>query len=116
MNIIRTPIAAASITAIVAIQMFLLSESTLAADLVGKTSATFNWTAATGPVFQYAVFVDRNETGFPATPEQLVSSTSVTLTGSYGDALVVRVAARDDVGNQGREEYQAGQTDEPPYE
>ncbi len=93
--------AAARITAIVAVQMFFLAASALSVDLVGKTDATLNWTAATGPVFEYAVFVNRNGGGFPATPEQVVSSTSVTLTGAYGDTLVVRVAARDDVGNQG---------------
>jgi len=97
----RPPIAAVGITALVALQMILLSNFALATDLVGKTSATFNWTAASGPVVEYAVFVDRNGTGFPGAPEKIVSSTSVALTGSYGNSLVVRVAARDAAGNQG---------------
>jgi hypothetical protein len=101
MNNPHARITTSVITTILTLQMFFVASLALAEDLVGKTDATFNWTAASGPVFEYAVFVDRNGTGFPGTPEQIVNSTSVNLSGEYEDTLTVRVAARDEAGNQG---------------
>jgi hypothetical protein len=101
MTKIHAPITTMGIATLLAFQIFFIASLAGAADLVGKTDVTFEWTAASGPVFEYAVFVDRNGGGFPGTPEQIVSATSVNLTGAYGDSLVVRVAARDDIGNQG---------------
>ena len=72
----------------------------LAAD-VYDTSATLQWTAATGPVASYAVFVNRNGQGFPTAPEQVVTGTQVTLQAAFGDSVAVRVAARDSGGLQG---------------
>ena len=63
--------------------------------IVGTTSATFTWTAAPGPVTGYAVFVNRNGTGYPATPNQQVTASQATVSGSYGDTIVIKVAAYD---------------------
>jgi predicted secreted protein len=101
MNTARRAVVTTAIAAIAISQMFFIASSALAKDLVGKTDVTFEWTAATGPVFEYAVFVDRNGAGYPGSPEQIVTSTKVDLSGAYGDSLMVRVAARDDLGNQG---------------
>jgi len=59
------------------------------------TSANLAWTAASGPVAGYAVFVNRNGAGFPATPDQLVTAPQATVSGSLGDTIVVAVAAYD---------------------
>lgn len=72
----------------------------LAADVYG-TSATLQWTAATGPVASYAVFIDRNGQGYPTAPNQIVTATQVTLQAAFGDTVVVRIAARDALGSQG---------------
>jgi hypothetical protein len=72
-----------------------------AIDLVGQTSARFRWTAATGPVASYAVYVARGGAAFPTTPSQTVTATEATVSGAYGDSIQIQVAARDDVGNQG---------------
>lgn len=72
-----------------------------AIDLVGQTSARFQWTAASGPVASYVVFVARNGAAFPTTPSQTVTGTEATVTGAYGDSILVQVAARDAVGTQG---------------
>lgn len=66
-----------------------------AVDLVGQTSARFQWSAASGPVAGYAVYVARNGGAFPTTPTQMVSSTQATVTGAYGDSVAIRVAAHD---------------------
>jgi Viral BACON domain len=63
-------------------------------DIIG-TSANFTWAAASGPVAGYAVFVNRNGTGFPAAPDQLVTASQATVSGSYGDTIVIAVAAYD---------------------
>jgi Viral BACON domain len=72
-----------------------------ALDLVGQTSARFVWTAATGPVANYVVYVARNGAAFPTLPTQTVSTTEATVTGAYGDSIQVQVAARDAVGTVG---------------
>ncbi len=59
------------------------------------TSANFTWTTASGAVAGYAVFVNRNGAGYPATPDQLVTSAGTTVSGSYGDTIVIKVAAYD---------------------
>lgn len=66
-----------------------------AIDVAGTTTARFDWTAASGPVASYAVFVSRNAGGFPAQPEQVVTGTSVTIQGTLNETIVVRVHARD---------------------
>jgi hypothetical protein len=63
-------------------------------DLVGQTSATLGWTAASGPVAGYSVFVSRNGS-VPANPEQRVTATAATISGAAGDSLVVWVQAYD---------------------
>jgi hypothetical protein len=57
--------------------------------------ANFTWTAASGPVAGYAVFVNRNGAGYPAVPDQLVTAPQATVSASYGDTVVVAVAAYD---------------------
>jgi hypothetical protein len=80
---------------------FALAAPAHAVDLVGKTSVRFAWTAATGPVASYAVFVSRNGAAFPTAPTQTVSATEATLTGAYGDTLQIQVAARNAAGDLG---------------
>lgn len=63
--------------------------------VVGATSANFAWTAATGPVAGYAVFVNRNGAGYPAAPTQLVTSPGALVSASYGDTVAIKVAAYD---------------------
>jgi hypothetical protein len=74
----------------------------LAVDVVG-TNAPIGWTAASGPVSSYGVFLSRNNGAFPATPNQFVSTPSVTVTGATGDTLLVKVAAYDASGTKGPE-------------
>jgi hypothetical protein len=78
-----------------------LASPARAIDLVGQTSARFRWTASTGPVASYAVYVARNGAAFPSTPSQIVTGTEATVTGAYGDSIQLQVAARDDIGRLG---------------
>ena len=73
----------------------LLGAPAHAVDIVGLTSGRFAWSAASGPVAGYAVFVNRNSAGYPAQPSQRVSSLDAVITGSYGDSFVLKVAAYD---------------------
>lgn len=68
-----------------------------ALELVGSTSATFRWGAASGPVSGYAVYVARDGAAFPALPEVFtgVAQTAATIAGVAGETVVVRVAAFD---------------------
>jgi hypothetical protein len=72
-----------------------------AVDLVGQTSAHFQWTAASGPVAAYALYVARNGGAFATSASQVVSTPEAYVSGSYGDTIQVRVAARDASGNEG---------------
>ena len=57
--------------------------------------AHFAWTAAAGPVAGYGVFVNRNGAGYPAVPDQLVTAPQAMISASYGDTIVIAVAAYD---------------------
>lgn len=81
--------------------IFAAAPASAVLDVAGATTARFDWTAAAGPVASYAVYVNRNSTGFPSQPEQVVSGTSVTLQGALNQTLVVRVHAKDAQGNLG---------------
>lgn len=71
-----------------------------ALDMFGSTTARLGWTAASGPVAGYSVFVSRN--GSLATaPEQQVANPSATVSAKLGDSLVVWVKAYDAAGNLG---------------
>jgi hypothetical protein len=72
-----------------------------ALDLMGQTSLQITWAAATGPVAGYHVFVARNGGAFPSTPTATVTGELATVSGAYGESVVVRVAATDAYGNQG---------------
>lgn len=69
--------------------------------VTGQLSATVEWTAASGPVAGYRVFVARNDT--PPALYAVVTETRVVLQGiqQYGDELQVTVAAFDVTGAQG---------------
>lgn len=71
-----------------------------AVDLAGKTSATLDWSPASGPVAGYQVFVQRNGAR-PSLPEQTVTTTRATVAGAIGDAIVVFVRGFDAAGNPG---------------
>lgn len=71
-----------------------------AVDLPGATSATLAWTAASGPVAGYSVYVSRNGAS-PAGPEQQVTSPRATVSGVLGESLVVWVEAFDASGAPG---------------
>lgn len=77
------------------ILILLLAASAAAQDTVQGNSATFTWTAASGPVAKYAVFVSRNNAGFTTNPEQTTSTNEATITGVDGERIEVQVAARD---------------------
>jgi len=67
--------------------------------LIDTTRASFSWAPASGPVHGYYVVVSRNSgpplvTGFSA-------DTSETVSGEYGDTIVVQVAAYDASGVAG---------------
>ncbi len=72
-----------------------------AIDLVGQTSAHFQWSAASGPVASYAVYVARNGGAFPTSASQVVTSTDAYVPGSTGDTIQICVSARDASGNEG---------------
>lgn len=71
-----------------------------AVDLPGATAATLGWSAASGPVAGYAVYVSRNGS-VPSGPEQRVASPRATVAGVPGDAIVVWVEAYDASGRTG---------------
>jgi len=71
------------------------------AELIGVTEAVFRWAPATGPVAGYYVIVSRN--GAPARVEALSGDTTESVTGVYGETIVVRVAAFDAQGATGPE-------------
>ncbi len=73
----------------------LLAAPAHAVDIIGLTSGRFAWSAASGPVAGYAVFVNRNGAGYPAQPDQRVTSLDAVITGSFGDSFVLKVAAYD---------------------
>jgi hypothetical protein len=65
-------------------------------DLVGVTQAKFSWSASSGPVAGYHVYVERNGGGFlphPTTPNKAPNDRVVVVTGNYGDVIRVQVAA-----------------------
>ena len=72
-----------------------------AVQVMDATSVQMQWDPATGPVDGYAVFVMRNGGAMSSTPETTVSGTSVNLSGSAGDVLVVHVAALSTDGEVG---------------
>jgi len=65
----------------------------------GATSATLSWDAASGPVEGYYVIVARN--GSVSTVYSFSNDTTETVTGEYGDTIVVQVAAYDASGLAG---------------
>ncbi len=69
-------------------------------DVTG-TSTKLGWTAATGAVASYGVFVSKNGAAFPASPNQVVTTPEATVTAATGDTLVVKVAAYDASGTKG---------------
>ncbi len=63
-----------------------------AVDLPGRTSAALQWSAASGPVAGYLVYVSRNGSD-PSYAEQAVTAPQATVSGGAGDTLVVWVRA-----------------------
>lgn len=70
-------------------------------ELIGVREATFRWAPATGPVAGYYVLVSRN--GAAERVEALSGDTTESVTGEYGETIVVRVAAFDAQGTSGPE-------------
>ena len=91
----------ASLKVCLALALWVAPTAARAIDLTGVTSAILTWTAASGPVAGYGVFIARNGAGFPSTPNFTIATTSATVTGSYGDSLMVRVAAYTSSGTYG---------------
>jgi hypothetical protein len=79
----------------------LLATDARAVDVVGQTTANLAWTAASGPVTGYGVYVAKNGAAFPSAPSFTVSGTAATVSGAYNDTVVVRVAAFDSTGSYG---------------
>ena len=69
-------------------------------DVTG-TSAKLGWTAAAGAVTSYGVFVSRNGSAFPVSPDQVVATPEATVIAAAGDTLIVKVAAYDANGTKG---------------
>lgn len=87
--------------AMILFALYLLGTLANADTTIQGTQATFEWTAASGPVAKYAVYVMRNNAGWPAVPNQIVLDTEATISGVDGERIEVRVAARDVDDNQG---------------
>lgn len=68
-------------------------------DLFGVTSATLEWSPASGPVSGYYVIVARN--GGPPALQGVASETRATVSSPYGESLTVQVAAFDAAGVAG---------------
>jgi hypothetical protein len=68
-------------------------------DLYGVTSATLEWSPASGPVTGYYVVVARN--GGTPSLQGVASQTRATVASSYGDVVTVQVAAFDTSGVAG---------------
>lgn len=68
-----------------------------AIDVIGTTTVNFEWTAASGPVSAYLVYVARNSDTFPTFPEAVTGASNrrVAIQGVYGERIRVRVAAVD---------------------
>jgi len=79
--------------------LLLAAPSARAVELNGNL-AGLTWTASSGPVTGYAVFVERNGAA-ASQAEQTVTDNTVSVAGSFGDVLVVRVAGLDAGGNPG---------------
>jgi hypothetical protein len=65
-------------------------------NLVGVTSAKFGWSAASGDVAGYRVYVERNGGGFvphPQTPTKPAGDRTVAVSGGFGDSVRIQVAA-----------------------
>jgi len=77
------------------------STNATAFDLVGVTEVTLSWTAATGPVQYYGVFVARNGAAPSELPEQFVPGNTATVSAAVGDVLTVQVAGYDAAGARG---------------
>jgi uncharacterized membrane protein len=95
----RTVAARAAIT--IATCLFAVSPPAAATDVVGQTSANLAWTAASGSVAGYGIYISRNGGAYPATPNATSAAPGTTVSGAYGDTLLVKVAAYDASGVYG---------------
>jgi uncharacterized membrane protein len=93
-------VAARSVLALV---VLLVAWATPAAatDVVGRTSANLAWSPASGAVAGYGIFVSRNGGAYSATPDATSATPGTTVSGVYGDTLLVKVAAYDASGVYG---------------
>ena len=67
------------------------STASRAVDIVGSNQVTLGWSAASGPVSGYYVIVSRNAA--PTQVEGVTIQPQRTVSGAYGDSIVVQVAA-----------------------
>jgi hypothetical protein len=72
-----------------------------AIELAGVTEFTFQWSAASGNIDWYGVYVARNGEARPLDPSQVVPENDVVISGEAGDSLRVWVAAFDQDGFRG---------------
>jgi hypothetical protein len=78
--------------------------SAQARDLVGLTQARFTWTAASGPVAGYRVYVERNWSSWAPHPTAFAlpaGARSVVVSGNLNETYRVQVAAIDGDGREG---------------
>jgi hypothetical protein len=87
--------------AVVALGISLASASGHAQNVVGSTTANLTWTAASGPVSGYGVFIARNGAPYPASATLITIGTTAQVTGAYGDSFTAKVAAFDASGTYG---------------
>ncbi|HTF34174.1 MAG TPA: VCBS repeat-containing protein [Myxococcota bacterium] len=91
----------ATLRALIALAISLACGAASAVNVVGSTTANLSWTAASGPVAGYGVFIALNGAPYPASPNFTTTSTSGQVTGAYGDSFTVKVAAYTASGTYG---------------
>ena len=82
-----------------ALLCFGIATAVSAIEIVGSNQATLEWEAASGAVSGYYVIVSRDDQ--PAAVEGVTLSNSETISGTFGESLVIQVAAFGDDGVAG---------------
>ncbi|HTF35265.1 MAG TPA: FG-GAP-like repeat-containing protein [Myxococcota bacterium] len=91
----------AMLRALMALGISLACGAASAVNVVGSKTANLSWSAASGPVAGYGVFVALNGAPYPASPNFTTTSTTGQVTGAYGDSFTVKVAAYTASGTYG---------------
>src|SRR5262245_6762626 len=82
-----------SAAALVALLLVAAAPARADRELVGLKHAKFNWSAASGPVSGYRIYLERNYSQFFASMTTSADELSVVVNGDYGEVYRVQVAA-----------------------